>query len=160
MLLHILLIIYYEITYHIKKEITMEVLSIIGIIVGLILVASFVKYTNGYSQRVYNYEIFNKENFVISLLGYVAIYFGNYSYMEALKVHGDLLNGELLVVLGVLFFLAVLYRNIKFTSFLYGFGMTLVTELLYVAAVPVALFILFCIMMFLADTKPVYCVNR
>ena len=137
----------------------MVVLSIIGIIIALILVALFVQYSNKQSQRAYNYEIFNAGNFIISVLGYLAIYFGNGWYSDALKEHGDLLNGELLMGIGGLFLLGVVYINIKNTSLFYGLVMSVVTEIFYAAATPVVLLVLLMAAAFFAETKPVYNIN-
>ena len=137
----------------------MVVLSIIGIIIALILVALFVQYSNKHSQRAYNYEIFNAGNFIVSVLGYLAIYFGNGWYSDALKEHGDLLNGELLMGIGGLFLLGVVYINIKNTSLFYGLVMSVVTEIFYAAATPVVLLVLLMAAAFFAETKPVYNIN-
>ena len=137
----------------------MVVLSIIGIIIALILVALFVQYSNKQSQRAYNYEIFNAGNFIVSVLGYLAIYFGNGWYTDALKGQGDLLNGELLMAIGGVFLLGVVYLNIKNTSFLYGLVMSVVTEIFYAAATPVVLLVLLMTAAFFAETKPVYNIN-
>lgn len=138
----------------------MVVLSIIGIVIALILVVLFIKVSNAHSVKVYGYEIFNAGNFIVSVLGYLAIYFGNRWYSDALKEHGDLLNGELLMGIGGLFLLAVVYLNIKNTSLLYGLVMSFVMEILYAAVTPVVLFVLFMAVAFFAETKPVYNINN
>ena len=137
----------------------MVVLSIIGIIIALILIALFIQASNAHSVKVYGYEIFNAGNFIISVLGYLAIYFGNGWYSDALKEHGDLLNGELLMGIGGLFLLGVVYLNIKNTSLLYGLVMSFVMEILYAAATPVVLLVLLMAAAFFAETKPVYNIN-
>lgn len=137
----------------------MIVLSIIGIIIALILIALFIQASNAYSVKVYGYEIFNIGNFVISVLGYIAIYFGNEWYRDALKVQGDLLNGELLMAIGAILLVGVVYLNIKNSSLLYGLIMSVVTEIIYAAATPVVLLVLLMAMAFFAETKPVYNIN-
>ena len=137
----------------------MVVLSIIGIIIGLILIALFIQISNEHSVKVYGYEIFNIGNFVVSMLGYLGIYFGNGWYTDALKVQGDILNGVLLIVIGVLFLLSVIYLNIKNTSLIYGLVMSIVTEIFYVTATPIVLFGLLIAAAFFAETKPVYVIN-
>jgi len=137
----------------------MVVLSIIGIIIALILVSLFIQASNEHSVKTYEYEIFNAGNFIVSVAGYLAIYFGNEWYSDALKEHGDLLNGELLMGIGVLFLLGVVYLNIKNTSLLYGLIMSFVMEILYAAATPVVLLVLLMAVAFFAETKPVYNIN-
>ncbi len=137
----------------------MLVLSIIGIIVGLIVIALFIQFSNEYSVRVYKYEIFNVGNFVLSVLGYIAIYFGNEWYIQELKVHGDILNGILLIVIGALLLFSVIYVNIKRTSPLYGFMMSVAEGILYLAATPLVFFVFIAVVAFFSETKPVYNIN-
>lgn len=137
----------------------MVVLSIIGIIIALIVVALFVQYTNEYSQSKYSYEIFNVGNFVISVVAYFALYFGNGWYQDALRVDGDLLNGILVIAIGVIAFCGVVYINIKNTSLYYGIIMSIVTEILYAIATPIVFFALLMAVAFFAETKPVYNIN-
>ena len=137
----------------------MVVLSIIGVIIGLILVTLLVKASNEHSSKVYKYKIFNYENFILSILGYFASYFGYEWYLKAIKQNTDILNGELLMVIGVLFFLAAIYANIKNTSLLYGLLMSIVTELVYAAAAPVVFYALIMAIAFFSKTKPVYNIN-
>jgi len=137
----------------------MVVLSIIGIIIGLILIAFFIQYSNAYSTRVYEYEIFNITNFVMSVLGYIAIYFGNEWYTQALKAHEDILNGELLIGIGTLLLYGVLYINIKRTAPFYGFLMSIVGGVLYLAATPLVFFAFLMALAYFSETKPVYTIN-
>ena len=137
----------------------MVVLSIIGIIIALIVVALFVQYTNEYSQSKYSYEIFNVGNFVISVVAYFALYFGNGWYQDALRVDGDLLNGILVIAIGVIALCGVVYINIKNTSLYYGIIMSIVTEILYAIATPIVFFALLMAVAFFAETKPVYNIN-
>jgi len=137
----------------------MVVLSIIGIIIALILIVLFIQISNEHSVKAYGYEIFNTGNFIISVVGYLAIYFGNGWYSDALKKHGDLLNGELLMGFGILFLLGVIYLNIKNTTLVYGIVMSIISELIYAAATPVIFFALLLAGAFFAETKPVYNIN-
>ena len=137
----------------------MLVLSIFGIIVSLILIALLIQYSNAYSTRVYKYEIFNVGNFMASVLGYMTIYFGNEWYTQALKVHEDLLNGELLMGSGAFLLYGVLYSNIERTAPFYGFVMSIVGGALYLAATPLVFFAFIVAVAFFSETKPVYNIN-
>ena len=137
----------------------MVVLSIIGIIIALALVALFIEMSNKYSVKVYKYEIFSTGNFIVSVLGYFALYFGNSWYMDALKEHTDILNGEILMGLGGVLVLGVVYVNIKSTSLFYGLVMSIISEILYATAAPILFFVLLMAMAFFAETKPVYNIN-
>jgi len=137
----------------------MVVLTIIGVIVGLIFLAYFIGASNKYSKKVYKYEIFNMGTFIISAIGFLAIYFGNSWYTTALKKHGDILNGELMIVIGTLLLLGVLYVNIKNTSFMYGLIMSVVAGIIYAAATPLIFFAFLLATAFFSETKPVYRIN-
>jgi len=137
----------------------MVVLSIIGIIIVLILIAVFIQASNEYSVKTYRYEIFNIGNFIVSVFGYLAIYFGHGWYTDAIREQGDLLNGILIMGFGILFLLGVVYFNIKKTSLLYGIVMSIISELIYAAATPIIFFALLLAGAFFAETKPVYNIN-
>jgi len=128
----------------------MVVLSIIGIIIVLILIAVFIQASNEYSVKLYGYEIFNVGNFFVAVLGYLLIYFWNGWYRDAIREQGDLLNGELLIGLVILFLLGVVYFNIK---------KTIISEIFYAVVTPVVFFALLMAAAFFAETKPVYNIN-
>ena len=138
----------------------MMVLSIIGIIIVLVLISLLIAYSNEYSSKVYGYEIFNSGNFIVSVLGYLAIYFGNDWYLEALKTGEDVLNGEVLTLVGIVFLLGVIITNVKRTSLFYGLVMSVVMEILYLAATPIVFFAVLIAMAFLSQTRPVYTINN
>jgi hypothetical protein len=110
-------------------------------------------------MKVYGYEIFNVANFILSVIGYLTIYFGYNWYMDALSNHGDLLNGGLLMGIGALVLSIVIYMNIKNTSLLYGLIMSMVTEILYCLATPIVFFALLLAVAYFSQTKPVYNIN-
>ena len=137
----------------------MVVLSIIGIIIALIVVALLVQFANEYSQSKYRYEIFNIKNFVFSVGAYFALYFGNNWYQEALTANGDILNGIIVMFIGLIVFCIVVYINIKSTSLYYGAIMSIVTEIFYAIAAPIIFFAIVIAVAFFAQTKPVYNIN-
>jgi len=137
----------------------MLVLSIIAVIIALVIVALFISYTNSYSQRVYGYDIFNSYTFVLCVIAYLSLYFGNKWYMSALEAGGDTLNGALVMIIGASILLYVFEYNIKKTSILYGVTMTFITGIVYAAATPVVLAFVLAAIAMLAETKPVYNIN-
>ena len=137
----------------------MVVLTIIGIIVALIAAYIAIQFFNSYSMKKYKYEIFNTTTFAMSFVGYVAIFFGYDWYTSAITQHGDLLNGELLIAIGVIFLLSVVYLNITNTSLFYGIVMSIVVEIFYLVATPPLLIFILLGIAYFSETKPVINVN-
>ena len=133
----------------------MVVLSIVGIIVALIIAYMAIQAFNRHSMKKYKYEIFNSATFILSFLGYVAIFFGYDWYTSAVAEHGDLLNGELLMSIGIIFLLLVLFINIVNTSLFYGLIMRVVVELFYLVATPPLLIFIILGIAYFSETKPV-----
>ena len=141
------------------RKVIFFLLSIIGIIIALILLYIFVIVSNEYSRKTYNYEIFNVENFIVSFLAYLALYFGNEWYLNALKAGKDILNGQLLMGIGVILLSIIIYLNVKKTSLSYGLIMGFVAEILYLAATPLVFFAFIMMMAYFGQAKPVYNIN-
>ena len=133
----------------------MIVLSIIAALIALAFIVWFVQYSNDYSTRVYGYEVFNTEEFFGYMVAYVMLYFGYNWFEEALNDHGDILNGILLVLIGLIVIAGMVYNTIKQTSLRYGLGMSLIKALLYAVAAPVVVGIVMIVGAWLMETKPV-----
>jgi len=79
--------------------------------------------------------------------------------MKALERGGDILNGQLLMGIGVIVILIVVYSNIKNTSLVFGVLITIFQQLLYI---PLSVFAFLGVLLALAmasGTKPVYKIN-
>ncbi len=79
--------------------------------------------------------------------------------MEALKKSGDLLNGQILIGIGLIIILVVIYKNFKATPILVASVLTL---LQLIIALPLSVGVLLGLVMalaFFAETKPVYVIN-
>ncbi|MBN2248806.1 MAG: hypothetical protein JW682_00510 [Campylobacterales bacterium] len=138
----------------------MLVLSIIGIIVGLFFVYGIVIYVNEYTLKKYDYEYFDLVTYGISAAGYVLIFYGNSWYQSALVEDKDILNGILVMGIGVALILAVIYKNFKHTPAKLSIFVTPLQQLLYaVFAVFGFLAVIFAIGYF-AQTKPVFDIGR
>ena len=137
----------------------MLVLKIIGVLVGLFLLAMFVSGMNDYTQKKYRYEIFNWYNLAAAGVGYGFMLFGRNWYLEALSNRGDTLNGMILFAIGVLIIFMVVRNNIKKTSFKFGLLFSVVQLALYIPASFVAFYGLFMVAAFFAQTRPVYNIN-
>ncbi len=137
----------------------MEVLRIIGVIAGLILVLMFVVGMNDHTQKKYNYEIFNWYNLAATAVGYGFLLFGRSWYLEAAGKGGDILNGIILIGIGILIIGFVVRNNIKKTSLKFGLLFSVIQLALYIPASIVAAYGLFIAFAFFAQTKPVYSIN-
>ncbi|MCX6075627.1 MAG: hypothetical protein NTW78_01925 [Campylobacterales bacterium] len=137
----------------------MEVLKIIGVLAGLILLAMFVTSMNAYTQKKYKYEIFNWYNLAAAGAGYAFILFGRSWYLESLNINGDILNGIILIVIGVITLGLVVRNNIRKTSLTFELLFSVVQLALYIPAAVVAFYGLLAAAAFFAQTKPVYSIN-
>ncbi|SFV64271.1 hypothetical protein MNB_SM-4-1678 [hydrothermal vent metagenome] len=138
----------------------MEVLAIIGFIAALIAVYIFLEYINKFTLRGYGYEFFSGAHMMQVIVGYWIIYFGNSVYVKALKDGVDLLNGQVLIAIGVVVVLVVIYKNFKAVPSALAL---LLTGLQLLIAVPLgvgAFIVLIMLIAAAAETKPVYVVNN
>jgi hypothetical protein len=138
----------------------MIVLSIIGGIVGLMILSLIIMKLNEYSNTKYKYEIFNIGNFSIAFIANCALFFGNSWYQSALSTSGDLLNGQILISIGIVILLFIVYKNISNTSFEFGMPISIFQLLLYGVASVFLVFGILIALAWLGETKPVYNLNK
>ena len=138
----------------------MFVLKIIVFLIALFLVYRFIVEVNEYTMKKYSYEFFNWGNYFASAAGYGFIYFGNNWYTDALKNGGDLLNGELLVLIGFILIVSVVTYNVKMTSILIGLTLSIIQLILYIGFAIAGFFILIMAIAFFAQIRPVYSINE
>lgn len=138
----------------------MVVLGIIGFIAVSMALYIFLEYLNRVTLERYSYEFFSISHMLQVIVGYLFIYFGHNLYLEELKKGIDVLNGQMLIVIGFVVVLVVIYKNFKAIPFLLA---VLFTALELLIAVPLT-FVVFLglIMLFAAaaETKPVYVINN
>ncbi len=137
----------------------MFVLLIIGICLVYVLLYLIIKRVNRYTSDRYNYDFFNIVNLSIISISYVLIFIGYKWYEKALKINSDLLNGQVLIGMGIIILFSVLYINIKRTKFIFGFLMSLVQMIFYIPISLIVLLIIFIVASFFANTRPVYKIN-
>lgn len=113
----------------------MTVLTILGLLGGIVVCLYLVGKINKYTQQRFHYLLFNKETLIIVAIAYALIYSGIRVYQSALSSDGDLLNGQLMVGIGFLFIVVDIWINIKHTSFWTGVFLSPVQLLFYVVAV-------------------------
>jgi len=134
----------------------MIVLKIIGILIAVFLVYLLIVKVNEYTIQKYRYEFFNMGNFLISAVGYGLLYFGYKWYMSALEKNQDILNGQILIGMGLILIFAVVYYNIKNTSRPTGLVLSLVQAPIYSVLAVFSLVMLIAVVAFFSETKPVY----
>ena len=137
----------------------MLVLKIIGILIVAFLIYLLIIKVNEYTIQKYRYEFFNMANFLISAVGYGLLYFGYKWYMSALEKNQDILNGQILIGIGVILILTVIYYNIKNTSGPIGLVLSLIQAPIYSALAVFSLVALIAAIAFFSETKPVYNIN-
>lgn len=98
----------------------MTVLFILGSIAAVLILLLIVNGINDFSEKRFGYQFFNYANLTIISIAYFMIIFGGQWYSEALANNGDLLNGELLVGIGVVILISTLINHIKKTTFWFG----------------------------------------
>jgi len=134
----------------------MLVLKIIGILIAVFLVYLLIVKVNEYTIEKYRYEFFNMGNFLLSAVGYGLLYFGYKWYMNALEKNQDILNGQILIGIGLILILTVIYYNIKNTSGPTGLIFSLIQAPIYSVLAVFAVIALIAAVAFFSETKPVY----
>jgi len=138
----------------------MIILKLIGLVLLALLIYWLVVEINKYTYKEYDYDFFNMHNFVVTAVGYAFLYFGNRWYMSAFKANDDLLNGQILLGIGMSLIIYVIYINIKSTSIILGLFLTLFQLLLYVGLSFIAFFAIIILIAALSETKHVYVLNK
>lgn len=134
----------------------MLILSIIGIIVGIVLIYGFIIEVNRYTEKTYSYEFFNFANYGISAAGYVLIYYGYNWYEKALNTDQDILNGIILIGIGIILIGFVLYSNIKNTSIKLSILFSPIQQVLYAVFALFGLLAIVLMITYFAQAKPVF----
>lgn len=137
----------------------MTVLTIIGTLVAIFIVYILVMKFNSYTYKKYNYEFFEVWSFTLTSISYALLYFGNNSYETAALNNGDILNGQLLMLFGIIGLIILLSINLSKTGFIVGvFGTSFQLVIYAVLAVGV-FFVLIALLGFFSQTKPVISIN-
>jgi len=139
----------------------MFVLTIIGVIALLFGIYALVEKVKKITFDKYGYESFEPSTASVVAVGYYFLYFGWGFFEGALKNHGDILNGIILMIIGAvlvgIMFLAAL-KSMQF-SFM-GFVYVLFEFGIYIPVAFVGLFIVLLLIAALSDTRPVWVVNN
>lgn len=134
----------------------MTVLYIIGFLAVVILLLLVVSKINDYSTKHYSYEFFSFGNLAVVAIAYLMLFYGDKWYLEALDKGGDILNGQMLMGIGVLIICALIYVHIKNTSVIFATVITPFQLILYIPAAVLSVFAFIVVAAWLSETKPVY----
>lgn len=134
----------------------MTVLFILGTITAVLVLLLIVSWINNFSEKRFGYQFFNYGNLAIISIGYFMIIFGESWYSEALANNGDILNGQLLIGIGVTILISTLINHIRKTTFWFGTTVGVFQFLLYIPLSFLAAFALLIVIAWLSETKPVY----
>jgi len=138
----------------------MIVLGIIGTVVVLFLIFIVFNFINEYTIRKYSYKFYSIAHFIQIIIGNWIIYFGYDMYVKALKNSGDTLNGQLLILIGVVVILFILYKNFKYVSFFNALILSILQLLLSIPLSIGTFLILIIAVAFFSGIKPVYVINN
>jgi len=134
----------------------MLILKILAALVALYVIYLIAVAINQFTQKRYRYLFLNQTTLITSLSGYGALLFGYSWYMNALDKHGDILNGQILIGIGVVLLFWTIYSNIKNTGLLIGIIFTVIQQIIYFVVAAAGALILFLLFAAYAQAKPVY----
>ncbi|BAK72788.1 hypothetical protein [Arcobacter sp. L] len=137
----------------------MTVLMFIGVFLFMWLIYFFIRKINSFSFRKYNYGFFSSELFFLYCIIYALLFFGYDLYVDAVKENGDILNGILIFVFGVILLAIRLVLNIKIAKFFLGLFFTIVQFFIFIPIAFGGLVILMIILLIASQIKPVFNVN-
>lgn len=114
-----------------------------------------VKTFDHYSYQCYRYRFITIPHLILVGISEAMFVFGNRWYVTALKTGGDIVNGQILMVLGLFGLIMMFKMNLKASSLgisLVGLCLQLFVGVFWIAAV---------LFMFIAvlNIRPTYCIN-
>jgi len=128
-------------------------IGILAIAIGLLFIILCI---NEETVMRFEYKFFSYENLAITSVAYLLLYFGYRWYQSELSIHGDVLNGILLILFGIVVLIRLLYYHVKKTSLLFGMLVGIFQLIIYV---PISFFSILGVLLvgaWLSDMKPVY----
>lgn len=137
----------------------MKVLIVIGILFTLLLVYVLVKELNRLTNERFNCMFFTNEYFYFYAVINLGLFFGYRWYESELISRGDILSGILIMFFASCLLFYVFVKNIKASNFVYGVVFTLVQVVIYLPLTVMGLFVLFGLISYFSQTRPVYKVN-
>jgi len=140
---------------------------VLKIIVGLIVLAgiiwSFFAFNN-HCKNKFDYRFFTMPSFLTVGASLIATSFGNEWRMNSIQTNGDILNGIVIMGIGVIVALFLVYLNLKNTNLIYGLGGSAVQLVVFGVLAYFGLLILmlgiFISVLASMGARPVYVVNK
>ena len=137
----------------------MTVLYILGFIAVVVIIFIVTAWVDGFSERTYGYKFFTWGNLALTSIGYFIILYGGKWFLEASTKGGDILNGQILVLLGVMLVSGIFLNHIRNTGLVFGVIVGVYQLLLYIPLSVISALALFVGVAWAMETKPVYNIN-
>lgn len=142
----------------------MTVLKILGFLFAIGAILALAGAINDKFEKNFNFAIFSKSMAITQLINGLFFFIGKSWYDSAVANNGDKLNGEILMVIGVIIAISTIGVIYKKTNFMYGtIGSVIhIASLLFFSFIGSFLFILYIIgnIILIFTAKPVYVVNK
>ena len=106
----------------------LKILEIIAFIAGVIVALHFF---NEHCNKKFSHRFFTKKSFLATVGALALLITGNLWRTNALQSGGDVLNGIVVMGIGILVALGLIYFNYKRTNFVYGVGGTVLQLLAF-----------------------------
>ena len=135
---------------------------VLKIIAGITLLWSLYWVITTLNEKVmqkFKYDFLDSGSFGIAFVSNLFIYFGHMWYLEAIEKSGDILNGMVLIGIGIVGLLLLTFINIKRTNFIIGITGSVIQIALFGIASFFAFFLIFLAFAFMANARPVYNIN-
>ena len=94
---------------------------IIGLIVLTAIIWSFFAFNN-HCENKFDYRFFTMPSFLTAGVSLISIFLGNEWRVNSIQENGDILNGIVIIGIGVIIALYLVYLNFKNTNLIYGLG--------------------------------------
>lgn len=133
----------------------MLMLTLIGYLIVAAVVYGFIHWFNNYTRIQVRYEFFTMNHSVAMVLSYALIFFG-YNWIQN---GDDVLNGVIVIGIGILILIRVMMNNFAKTPRLYAIAGSLAQLIFYIPIAIGAVIIIFVMMTWTSQTKPVYVMN-
>lgn len=133
----------------------MLMINLIVMLVMSIAIYQFILWFNRYTHTYARYEFFTM-NYSIAMVSSYALMFFGYNWMHS---DSDVLNGAIVMGIGIFIFISVMIKNFANTPRLFAIAGSLAQIVLYVPISIGAVFIVALMLGFAGQTKPVYNLN-
>jgi hypothetical protein len=135
----------------------MFILQILGFIVAGIALYGFIEYFNAYTQKAGKYRFFTLEHTAAFGAAYVLMFIGTLMIRSNWK--DDPLNGIIVFAIGAVILILTLRNNFQKSDKKLALQGSIAQLVLYVPITIGGVFVLFMLLAFFAQTKPVFTLN-